>query len=769
MKINPIATPAQGNIETAIDFSIDSESTAFIIQMLSSKLYEKPVMAMVRETITNAIDANNSNDRENTPIEIGLVESTGGVLLYSVADVGSGMSPDCVAGILTKLGKSTKSGDNKSHGGYGLGILSVFAVTTQAQIETISEGIKYSYLLFLNDKGIPALSLLSKTESAESGTKIIVPIPSKLVDEVKSAIEWFHRMVDPSPLLKIEPFEWLLTRKFYCDRHTAGAGWNLISIDNKPFPGGMPIDTEDLRVIVKIGQIPYTLEYELLREVNDSCGRGEDYDLLAKIVDCAINNHRVSQRAWGLYLIIELEIGAVDLPGSRENVLKTDRNVELIHTGLSVAVRELRSHLDRLMALNATSLEQKINLATSWALPVFEHKGVSYPTSGLCQKLSMAEVVDTSSYRSKIPRSKVRYLDRTYRHLLGESNDEVTHVIICARQHPLATIKRLLAKKEECTLEGAYLCIFDTVADYEAEKNKNPFSALFFANASVSIDPGVKVRDPDSSFLDRKYARQLRKLTEVGYISSLKEWGRFQVEKPLGEEECKLEFFATGWPCDDFYYLPADRLSTNLSAWAYARLCYRLDIDTELYILNNETICALRHTRPGTFHPIAEFVDPAALDFVTAHIDIPLRIGMFPCLSTLTDLRQTLGQHMFDRILDFDLKLIEAVIENLSVRLIADRQELILIENYKKDLDIWRILIHLGNYLQLTKAREAYRVPVKSAGIANLDDSSLSMTLPRLLQPVLKQLPLFKCLDFGDADFDFDALSITLNTLGKMI
>ena len=110
-----------GNIEnnTGIsgnEFTISANSKMFDI--LSNKIYEDPITAIVRELSTNAIDAHleAGNDK---PFQVSL--PVPGASTFIIEDQGIGMSNEDVLVVYGSYGNSTKSHTNVVVGALGLG------------------------------------------------------------------------------------------------------------------------------------------------------------------------------------------------------------------------------------------------------------------------------------------------------------------------------------------------------------------------------------------------------------------------------------------------------------------------------------------------------------------------------------------------------------------------------------------------------------------------------------------------------------------------
>ena len=162
-----INTFAVGDIPSGKDFSINADAAFFDI--LSNSLYANPLLAVLRETITNAEDANQENGKD-VPVEISFTEDS---FLLSVTDHGKGIPHEKVHEIYCVYGKSTKQ-ETEVTGGLGLGCKSPFAIVDSFTISNCWEGIRRDYLL-VKEQGIPKL-IETKGQREDENTGLTVNI-----------------------------------------------------------------------------------------------------------------------------------------------------------------------------------------------------------------------------------------------------------------------------------------------------------------------------------------------------------------------------------------------------------------------------------------------------------------------------------------------------------------------------------------------------------------------------------------------------------------
>lgn len=169
---------------TGKDFAINSDAAFFDI--LSNSLYSNPVLAVIRETITNADDANleaNSTD----PVKITIDDKEHE---FIVTNIGKSIPHAQMHEIYCTYGNSTKK-NTISTGGFGLGCKSPFAITPVFTVVNCNDGVKNTYLLN-KIEGIPKITTLLSEDCANEPDSLTVKIPLK---DIKQDLEIFTNRV----------------------------------------------------------------------------------------------------------------------------------------------------------------------------------------------------------------------------------------------------------------------------------------------------------------------------------------------------------------------------------------------------------------------------------------------------------------------------------------------------------------------------------------------------------------------------------------------
>ena len=165
-------------------YGIRSEDVSHIIDLLRTKLYVNPLLAMCREVISNCRDANREAGRPKADIAFNVdTEPLDGSSPYmEFCDSGDGISPSRLKDIYLNFGASTKRNNNKQTGGFGLGAKSPSAYTDTFYIITVSEGILYTYTSTIVGSNTGSVVLMDERQAlpGEVGTTIRVPLKEKV-------------------------------------------------------------------------------------------------------------------------------------------------------------------------------------------------------------------------------------------------------------------------------------------------------------------------------------------------------------------------------------------------------------------------------------------------------------------------------------------------------------------------------------------------------------------------------------------------------------
>lgn len=183
-------------IEESINMTIDTSSQAALMMILSENLYKDPIGSLIRESASNALDA----QREagvNEPIIVTLEKDRNYNIVYKVQDFGTGISPDRVQNILSKYAASTKRNSNDYLGYYGLGFKAPLAYTDSFTFITVVDGKEYTYMMYKGEEGTKIDLIQEKNTDSRNGTTVIVQVKgsydqSQFLAKIKEQLAYFE-------------------------------------------------------------------------------------------------------------------------------------------------------------------------------------------------------------------------------------------------------------------------------------------------------------------------------------------------------------------------------------------------------------------------------------------------------------------------------------------------------------------------------------------------------------------------------------------------
>lgn len=177
---------SEGDIEVS-DVDVAENGLAGIGDILNG-LYTKPIFAVIREYLMNAVDAHNhSGTSEPVRLYAGSkqpFQTYDGKFLYDktffvITDCGYGMTLEEMKMYFAKYGGSTKGKDRKVVGKFGVGAKSALSVTAYFEIISVKDGMKT--VAVIHKDAVTSLSRLHVKEHAPteeaSGTTIKIPVP----------------------------------------------------------------------------------------------------------------------------------------------------------------------------------------------------------------------------------------------------------------------------------------------------------------------------------------------------------------------------------------------------------------------------------------------------------------------------------------------------------------------------------------------------------------------------------------------------------------
>lgn len=312
------------------NFEIKATGAAF--KILSANLYQRPIESIVRELLSNAVDAVRNNGGN---IDITLPTSLNPT--FVIQDYGCGMTHDELIELSTKYFSTSKDGDNTNIGGFGLGSKTPFAYTQSYTIESHKNGEHSAVSMFLTGDGAPQYMETACIDNIPNGTKYEFGVDERDFDDFYKALAKQIRFCEQTPNIVNGAVE--LAKEL--DLETAGVEdvnaliksyaescKEFFSDEENLFPYVM---TKDGKISEGAGTLAKTLNRPTL------IIKGVPYEIDFELVLDKIENKNLVEaykdydaRRYMNYRFFTAEVGDVDLSPSREVLTYTDKTVNFL-------------------------------------------------------------------------------------------------------------------------------------------------------------------------------------------------------------------------------------------------------------------------------------------------------------------------------------------------------------------------------------------------------------------------------------------------------
>jgi hypothetical protein len=194
---NNVKEISNDTVSTGFDIEINES----MFQLLTANVYNDPILAVIREWSTNACDACIEGNK-NIKFDVHL--PTHEESYFSVRDYGTGLAPEDIVGLFSKLGASTKRNSNKLNGTFGIGRMAGLAVASGFTVESYHNSILHSYAISVQN-GVPVTISLGNTPTTEpNGLRLSVTIEPNDISHYHTKAEKLYKYFDHKPNLNID-------------------------------------------------------------------------------------------------------------------------------------------------------------------------------------------------------------------------------------------------------------------------------------------------------------------------------------------------------------------------------------------------------------------------------------------------------------------------------------------------------------------------------------------------------------------------------------
>lgn len=290
-----------------IEMTLNTENSlasGLLIQRLT-ELYEDPVEASVRETISNAFDAvTEAYSGDRPEVRISTPTSLNPILV--IKDNGVGMSYEDLKNIYSKYGASTKIDNLDTIGAYGLGAKSPLAYGTEFTVSSVKDGHKVT-IIVAREELTNYIKIINNVKTDEpSGTTVSIPVNSKDIDRFNTHINRYEN----TPIDK--DIDLYINGKLVSNDEYTLLTENVLLMDGKEkVYGRMWVKKDNFTTL-----ITSMSEDDIKRNLKFLIG-GWTYQSPTGRNSYRTNNEKT--------MIVELKAGLVGFNSSRDAILENDR------------------------------------------------------------------------------------------------------------------------------------------------------------------------------------------------------------------------------------------------------------------------------------------------------------------------------------------------------------------------------------------------------------------------------------------------------------
>jgi len=178
----------KSNLPINHQISLDQNHLHIFMDILRNKLYSNPLQAMCREILSNARDSHVEAGIPDKPIYVQLPNDIRNILV--IEDFGVGMSPEQIKSVYAKILNSTKRDSNNQIKRFGIGSKTPLVYTDSFNVISVYNGIKNSYVVYIDESKVGAISLLNTEPTDQhNGVRIEVVINRGDLKSTKHYIE----------------------------------------------------------------------------------------------------------------------------------------------------------------------------------------------------------------------------------------------------------------------------------------------------------------------------------------------------------------------------------------------------------------------------------------------------------------------------------------------------------------------------------------------------------------------------------------------------
>ncbi len=293
---------------------------------LRDKIYSDKILAVVREYICNALDEHKKHNIDRA-VEVGIRDEDGSNIFF-VRDFAKGLSEDDIRNVFGMYFRSTKSSNNDQIGGFGIGSKAAHSYTDTFYVKSYHNGVCALYACTLGGggTGVPVGHILKVSESPteETGLKVYL--------EIKTGSD-MSRFREKS--------------EFFVKFCSANIVFDIFSNRVEPLKPVSRIEKDGFVFRFFEREASYYMHNDIYTTMGNVVYKSTFYNQVLK--NLILKEKRI--------LFIDVPIGAMSLPISRENFEDTTSNNRVL-ANMEKALREIAK--EDIDSIKPMSLEELI-------------------------------------------------------------------------------------------------------------------------------------------------------------------------------------------------------------------------------------------------------------------------------------------------------------------------------------------------------------------------------------------------------------------------
>ncbi len=243
--VQKVQTHTDGSLK---DHQYGIGDVGLVLEILRNKLYKDPILAVVREYVTNARDAHVEVGKADVPVLVHLPSYDD--MYFKVQDFGPGLSPERIEKIFCNYASSTKRDSEDQVGYFGIGSKSAFAYSDSFTITSVVDGKIRTYTSYIDESRRGKISCLYEADTDQpNGTTITIPVKKydsdRFYEKLRFVTEFWK--VRPTVLKSGEDCQIQYTNE---KTVFSGDDWALVRNPDYEFRGTFAI----------MGGIPYAID-----------------------------------------------------------------------------------------------------------------------------------------------------------------------------------------------------------------------------------------------------------------------------------------------------------------------------------------------------------------------------------------------------------------------------------------------------------------------------------------------------------------------------